>query len=129
MATLVLGNIGERIDLRIRQGADFGPVRATMTNPDASPVNLTGCTLRGMVKKKPSDAQPAATFVVTVTDALAGQFAFTLPHAATFSLKAGARIDAPESAYVWDLEMEDSLGRVVPLYYGDVQVLREVTRP
>lgn len=129
MATLVLGNIGERIDLRIRQGADFGPVRGTMTNPDGSPVNLTGCTLRGMVKKKPSDTLPAATFAVTVTDALAGRYEFTLPNTATFNLKAGPRIDAPESAYVWDMEMLDSQGRVVPLYYGDVQVLREITRP
>lgn len=127
--TKVIGNIGDRLDLRIRQGADFGPVRSTIHNPDGTPMDLTGCIVRGMVKKKPSDTVPAATFEASITDALAGKFAFWLPNTVTYTLKAGAKIDSPESAYVWDFEMVDSLGRVLPVFYGDALVQREVTRP
>jgi hypothetical protein len=126
MATLVLGNIGEKVDLRIRQGADFGPIIATMKDNLGVAVNLTGCTLSGAVKKKASDAVAAAVVQATIIDATAGRYKFWIPHAATATMKAGAKIDAPESAYVWDFEMVDSLNQIIPLYYGDVQVLRNV---
>ncbi len=139
-----IGSIGERLDLLIRQGANFGPVRFTMTSPDGSlfpastdtpvpesafvPVDLTGCTIRGQIRKKPGDTDVAAALSVTVTDAPAGRYELSLSAATTAGLTAGANARAPESTYVWDLELVDSGGAVIPLYWGSVQVHREVTR-
>lgn len=46
-----VGFRGERLDLIARQGATLGPFVVTLTNPDNSPVNITGCTIRGLVRK------------------------------------------------------------------------------
>ena len=43
-------------------------------------------------------------------------------------IQAGETIKDPASLYVWDMELEDASGRVVPLYYGDCKVFLEVTR-
>ena len=139
-----VGYIGEQLDLLVRQGATFGPLRFQMKSPDGSvlpeaadppipeaswqPVNLTGCTIRGQIRKKPSDVDPVATFTVDITAPLEGRYQIGLSAAQTAAIDTGATLAAPGSAFVWDLELEDSLGRVIPLYFGDVRVFREVTR-
>lgn len=128
MATLVIGTKGERLDLLIRQGADFGPYLAEMKNPDGTPVDLTGCVIRGSIRKTPASSAVAAAIEVAITDATAGQYQFGVGHVATSPLKCGVNEKAPESLYVWDLEMQDAMGRVMPLYYGDVGIFREITR-
>lgn len=50
---LTLGNIGEEMDLLIRQGGTFGPHVFTMKNPDGSAFDLTGMVLRGSIRKDP----------------------------------------------------------------------------
>lgn len=126
MATL--GNIGERFDLLVRQGGTFGPHSFTLTNPDGSPLNLTGATLRGQIRRKALDPVVAADIVVTMVDPLLGKFDISLSSATTAGIVCGPTIKDPLSAYEWDFEMVDSLGRVIPLYYGEVKVFREVTR-
>lgn len=126
--TAQLGYIGERLDLLIRQGATLGPFLATMTNPDASPVDLTGATIRGQIRKRAADTTVVASLDVTITSAAAGQYSFGLTATATAAIVAGADVTKPESVYVWDLELQDAAGRVLPLYWGDVRVHREVTR-
>ena len=126
MATL--GYIGERLDLLIRQGATFGPFDVTLANPDKTPVNLTGATVRAHVRKKALDANVVIDLQVQITDASAGKFQFGLSDELSASITAGETVKDPASLYVWDMELEDVLGRVVPLYYGEVKVFREVTR-
>jgi hypothetical protein len=127
MATL--GTFGEKYDLCIRQGATFGPIRAQMFNPDnVTPVNLTGATVRGQIRKKALDAAVVATLACVITDPLLGKYEFGLDVFVTTVLIAGDTPEDAKSQYAWDLELEDSLGRVTPLYYGKVSVLREVTR-
>ncbi len=127
---LQLSSLGERINLQLQQGATFGPITATMTNPDTTPVNLTGCTIFGSVRKTALAADPAAAVItVAITNAAGGIYTFTIPAATTDGLTAGEQRTAPESQYVWDLFLKDAAGRVLPLYYGDVMVLRRVTRP
>lgn len=126
MATL--GYIGERLDLLVRQGATLGPFDATMQNPDGSAVNLIGATIRGQVRKKALDPTVVTDVDVTITDAALGKYSFGLSVAKTTIIPAGETIKDPSSLYVWDLEMVDALGRVIPLYYGSVNVFREVTR-
>lgn len=123
-----LGFIGRKLDLTIRQGATFGPYRCTITNPDDTPVDLAGSDFRGQIRKRALDTAVAATIAVSITDAANGKFEWGLSDEATAAIAAGETFKATASNYVWDLEMQDSLGNVLPLLYGDVQVFREVTR-
>lgn len=126
----VIGSKGAELDILIRQGATFGPNRCTLTNPDTSPINLTGCTFRGQIRKTASDALStgcAATF--TIVNAASGIFDWEFTAANTTALTADATSEtAPASLYVYDIEMEDASGRVIPLVYGKVNVFREVTK-
>ena len=126
--TNAIQNYGERLDLRIRQGATFGPINATMNNPDGSAVDLTGCTVRGQIRKKALDTAIVATFDCAITNATAGQYTFGLTAAITAGITAGETVELNASQYVWDLELLDASNRVTALYYGGVTVLREVTR-
>jgi hypothetical protein len=128
MATI--GTKGANLDLLIRQGATLGPVPCRLTNPDTSPMILTGSTFRGQIRKTPSSASSTgATAVCVITNATNGEFTFEFPVAATTALIADdVSEEAPASIYVWDLEIEDSVGRVTPIFYGTVKVFREVTK-
>lgn len=128
MATIpTIGNIGERLDLLIRQGATFGPFTATMENPDGSPVDLTGATIRGQIRKKPGDTAVAAQIEVVSDYDATGVYSFGLAETVTRAITCGASIDLPASLYVWDLELVQG-AQVTPLYWGEVRVHREVTR-
>jgi hypothetical protein len=50
-----LGSIGVKLDLLIKQGSTFGPHKFTLTNPDGTPLDLTGCIVRAHIRKKASD--------------------------------------------------------------------------
>ncbi len=126
----MIGTKGAELDLLIRQGATFGPVTCHLTNPDTSPVNLAGCTIRAQIRKSAtSTLTPGATGVCTVTGAATGDFTYTFSATVTGALVADAESElATASQYVWDMELEDASGRVTPLTYGRVYVYREVTK-
>lgn len=130
MPTPRIGYIGESLDLLIRQGADFGPYNATMINPDQSLVDLTGCTIRGQIRKHALDTAIVITFNTTVLNQITypGKYKFWLTNIQTAGLTTGETLASAESKFVWDLELLDSAGYVTPLYYGNVTIQREVTR-
>lgn len=129
MTNPAIGNVGFRQDLNVRQGATLGPIRVTATDRTTGlPLNLTGSTIRGQIRKTPAAPTFVAAFAITVTDPVAGVFEIDLSEQTTAAIPAGADMTRPESCYVYDIEMVDSLGRVIPLMWGDVRVLREVTR-
>ncbi|MCK7461116.1 MAG: hypothetical protein MZU84_03160 [Sphingobacterium sp.] len=129
MADGRIGHIGERRDLLIRQGADFGPITETLTNPDGSPVDLTGCICRGQIRRTPASAEVVAEFVFEIAaDPKTGVVAWGLPNAVTVALTAGDTIREAASQYAYDMEIEDASGRVLPWRYGTAFVHREVTR-
>ena len=125
-----IGTKGAELDLLIRQGATFGPVTSTIKNPNGSAMNITGATLRAQVRKTPtSPIGEGCTASFTITDAANGVFEWSFSDDATALLVADSESEiAPASTYVWDMEMEDSTGRVIPLMYGKVNVFREVTK-
>ena len=124
-----VGFRGERLDLLVRQGATLGPFHVELANPDTSPVNLTGCSIRGEVRKNALDGgAPVASFTVVIEDALAGKFSFEIPYAVTQTIRAGEFQKSEESMYQWDMELLDASDRITPLYYGDFENFREVTR-
>lgn len=129
MAPPKIGSIGAEMDLLIKQGGTFGPVTVTARNPDNTPMDLTGCTVRGQIRKKALDTAVVATFVCTIAaDQVTnrGKFEFGLTDEVTAAIAADEQ--PAKSLFVWDMELEDSAGRVIPLYYGQVEVFREVTR-
>jgi len=123
-----IGDIGQNLDLDIRQGATFGPHLVTIRNPDTSPVNITGWMFRGQIRKTAADATIAASFVSEIVSALNGQFRFWISDEATAAIAAGDNIMSAQSQYVYDFEAQDAAGNVVPLFYGAARVFREVTR-
>lgn len=127
MAAPILGSIGEELDLLIRQGATFGPYTLTMRNPDTTPVDLTGMLFRGKIRK---DSKSTVSYPITFTvlDAVNGVVQMSISDEDTTSIPAGPNLSHADSKYVWDAEMEDSLGSVLPLYYGKVSVFREITK-
>lgn len=133
MPTPQIGYYGERLDMLIRQGATLGPFDAQMKNPappkgDGLPVNLTGCTIRGQIRKKALSTTITATLTCTIVNASEGRYRWELSAAQTGAIVAGEKVTDTTSQYVWDLELVDTAGRVTPLYYGACIVLREVTR-
>lgn len=125
--TPVIGHYGAPMDLRIKQGSTFSAT-VNLQNPDTTPVDLTGSQLRAQIRKKALDAAVVATFVITVTDAPGGVFDMLLSDEVTAQIVTGESLQSTDSKFVWDMEMEDTLGRVIPLFYGNVVVFREVTR-
>lgn len=124
-----VGFRGERLDLLVRQGSTLGPHVVTLTNPDNTPVNLTGCIIQGQVRKNALDTgAPVATFVINYIDLLLGKFSFEIPHTVTALIPAGEFQKDDESQYQWDMELLDSQNRIIPLYYGNFENFREVTR-
>jgi hypothetical protein len=123
-----ISNVGADVDLFIQQGADFAS-QLTFQNPDASPVNLTGCTLAAMLRRRGLETQLVANFTVLVfAPATAGIATLSLSAAQTAILKCGETPADPDFQYVWDLKFVDSGGKASIPLRGAVMVLRSVTR-
>lgn len=122
-----LGSIGSNLDLLIKQGATLGPFLVSMKDSAGAPINLTGSTIKGQIKKKAKDTTPIANLQVQITNAVQGEYKFWLDPSETSSIPAADTIDNPGSVYVWDMYMTDSTGKVTALYYGESRVFRGVT--
>jgi len=123
-----IANLGERLDLEVRQGSTLGPIRHELTNPDEAPVDLTGCVVRGQVRRKALATSVVAQFDVSIPDPLAGAYEFGLTDEVTATIPCGDTIADAASLYEWDMELEDALGRVQCTFYGAFRVKAEVTR-
>lgn len=134
MPTPTLGSFGTKLALNIRQGATFGPYLIEVEQDDGTPVNLTGSTFRGQIRKKALDTAKTCDITMTVERAVGAVGApalvkMLITDEVTAAIPAGEQPSEAASLYVWDAEWEDSLGQVIPFAYGPVVVLREVTRP
>jgi hypothetical protein len=123
-----LGYIGEKLDLLVKQGSTLGPFQVTLKNEDSTPFSLSGMTIRGHIRRKALDAVKVAELSVVMTNPAAGEFEFGMSDETTAAIPAGETVKDANSIYVWDMEREDSSGRVYPMYHGECKVFREVTR-
>lgn len=90
-----IGSIGERLDIVLRQGSTLGPFIVTLTNPNGTPVDLTGATISGQVRKNATDTgSPIATFDIVYINRVAGQFSFGMAKSATTLIPAGDSVSA-----------------------------------
>lgn len=118
-----IGTYGEQLDLKVKQGSTFGPMTVTVAD-----VDLTSCAVRGQVRKKALDTALVVSFTCDITDAAGGIFTFGLTDEETAAIPCDETTLTPGSQYVYDIELEDSVGRVTPLLYGKFVMFREVTR-
>lgn len=124
-----IGSIGERLDIILRQGSTLGPFLVTLTDKLGVPIDLTGATIQGQVRKNALDmGAPVAVFAISYVNRVLGQFTFGIPRSETVNIPAGEYQKDEASQYKWDMEFLDSTGRSIPLYYGNFENFREVTR-
>lgn len=129
MTTPSIGTKGAALDIIIRQGATFGPQTLTVKGSDGLPINVTGYTFRGQVRKTADAATAAASLTFTLTDPTNGVVVFVISATATAAITCDPDSETEAaSQYVWDCEMEDGSGVVTPLLYGIASVFREVTK-
>jgi hypothetical protein len=125
----VLGSRGKRLDLWIQQGATWGPHRMTIRNPDGTPMDLTGASMRAHLRRKALDPVALLAFTFTALDAVNGVMQWDQVAAAvTAGLTAGEDPMQIASRAVWDGELVDASGRVLRPMWGQVTIDREVTR-
>ena len=128
MPVLNVGTVGQELNLLVRQGADF-VLDFELTNPDTTPVNLTGIQgITSQVRKTPSNPVVVQSFTVVIPTPSNGKFSAALTAAQTGAIKANDDPKSSENNYVWDMELHDSLGAVTPLFYGTFKMFRQVTR-
>jgi len=117
-------------NLTIEQGATFYmPVQLSTGGAVAdggTPVDLTGCEVRMMIRKRLADAIPVLSLTtvgpagITITSAVNGQFVVQIEEAVTAALTMASG--------VYDLEVETAGGFVRRYLQGKVKVSKEVTR-
>ncbi len=104
----------------IEQGATYDPV---MTYKDSvgNPINLTGYTFRGHMRKTVAATVVELDFALYVTlGGAAGTITFNIPDTVTDDLVPGN--------YVYDMELESAGGVTRRILEGAVRVVAEVTR-
>lgn len=122
--------LGERREIELRQGSTL-LFRQTLTDAATGlPLNLTGCAVRGQVRRKALAPDPeVASFAITIApDPTEGWYEAELTDEVTVALSCGDTIADPASLYEYDIELEDASGRVLCLLYGPLRVRPEVTR-
>lgn len=107
------------LNILVEQGATFSRI-LTIEQTPGTPLNLTGYTFAGKMKKSYTDATAAATFTITVTNAAAGQATWSLTPTQTQAL-------VPQ-VHRYDIEMTNtSTGVVTRLLEGEAWVSASMT--
>lgn len=104
----------------IEQGATYDPVM-TYKDSAGNPINLTGYTFRGHVRKTVASTTVVLDLATYVTlGGAAGTITFNIPDTITAALTPGD--------YVYDMELESGSGVTRRILEGALRVTPEVTR-
>ena len=107
-------------DLEIEQGSDFS-ISFTFQQEDGTPINFTGYSIRGQIRKSVQSSAPSLTLTAVITDPTKGVIVLSLTNTQTKSVKAGE--------YVYDVEIyTGSDASVYRIISGQVFVTAEITR-
>jgi hypothetical protein len=109
-----------QLNILIEQGATFSKI-LTIYSTGTTPLNLTGKTLRGKMRYKIQDANPALTFTFTPDNQSAN------PGKVTISASATDTDTLNQPMGVYDIELVDG-STVTRLLEGQVFVSLSVTR-
>jgi hypothetical protein len=109
------------VNLSLYMGDDF-TMTINVQNPDGTPVDLTGSTVTGMVKKSASDTTAAGNLTCTlVTPATGGQISVLLANTVSSGLTTGP--------YVYDVQWKSAGNMILTLIAGTLGLTQDVTRP
>lgn len=109
-----------QLNILIEQGSTFSK-NLTIYSSGTTPLNLTGKTLRGSVRYRLQDAQPALTFTFTLDNQSINPGKVSMTASATLT-------DAlTQSKGIYDVELVDGT-TVTRLLEGDVFISLSVTR-
>lgn len=118
-----------KYNMEISQGSDF-KLSLSIKDSNQNPVDLTGHTFRGQIRKTASDAVTQATFTFTITDAVNGAVDVELPAADSSAIALGKSKNAARTitTMTYDIESEDASGNVTRWLEGLVKFSPEVTK-
>lgn len=113
--------MAEILDFEMLQGDTF-KWDITVTDTDGSIFDLTGFNVRGMMRERYTDTNPAETFACSVTSIPNGTVRVSLTAAETAALSKGL--------YYYDIEIytSDVVPEVYKIYRGRISVLPEATK-
>ena len=115
-------------DLDLKQGATLR-VEHTLTNTDGTPFDLTGCQVRGQVRKSALSTPVIQTINTQVqSPATGGVYEFWLTDEQTQAIPCGEKPSDVASQYVYDIEVEEPSGDVRCVLEGKIFVIAGVTR-
>lgn len=118
-----------KFNMEISQGADY-TLAVTLKDSGGSPVDITGHTFRGQIRKTASDAVVQATFTFDLVDPVNGRVDVKLPAAdsTAISLTKSKNANRSITTMTYDIESEDGSGAVVRWLEGLVKISPEVTK-
>jgi hypothetical protein len=116
------------LDITIEQGATFS-LNATLTEDGIIPVDLTGYSGRGSVKKKATDTVVLATFTVTVLPPQTeGVVHIEIPADMTASIVTTGASYKDRLQAVYDIELFNNADDVIRFLNGKALISPEVTK-
>lgn len=113
--------------LYIDQGATYSRI-IYCTDEFDKPINLTGYTVRGHIRKSATDSVIAIDLQPIIANAAQGKITFTIPATQTALLETTGSNYADAAVYVWDIETVSNIGNVTRILNGLVYVSPEVTK-
>lgn len=119
---------GEVQDFDLKQGATLR-VEHTLKNTDGSAFDLTGCQVRGQVRKS-ALSEPVVQQINTQVQSpeSGGVYEFWLTDEQTQAIPCGEKPTETASQYVYDIEVEQPNGDVRCVLEGKIFVIAGVTR-
>lgn len=123
-----LKNWGKEEHLYLKQGATLGRYKLTFTDQYSYPINISNYIFKSQIRKT-SNSTIAASASFDIPVGTDGVVYWWYPATQTVNITADENSPlAPDSQYVWDMEMQLPNGDVESLLYGNVYVLREITK-
>lgn len=122
----------EEHDIEVKQGATF-TLLVTILDPDDNPIDLTGYTFRGQIRKNTSDPVVQANFsfeILAQTGPTLGQLYAILTADETAGIQV-PEVDKPHrkiTTMIYDIESDNGAGDVVRWLQGKADISPEVTR-
>ena len=118
-----------KYNMEISQGSDF-KLGLTIKDAGGSPIDLTGHTFRGQIRKTASDAIIQAVFTFDIVDAVNGRVDVIMVAAdsSAIALEKSKTSSRSITTMTYDIESEDGSGNVVRWLEGLVKFSPEVTK-
>jgi hypothetical protein len=109
-------------DIVFDQGADYTRT-ITLSNDDDTPIDLTGYTISGSMKKTYCQSSADLVFTIVILDQVTntGEFTFTIP--ATLS----AALPCDHTSFVFDIKMTSAGGIKTRIVEGKAKMRLQVT--